>query len=219
MIATLLVARAASSDEKAPVTDERPAASEDADVRARIADEDGRGAIALCARRWGVSIGRLCFALLGVRSEADETVQETLLAAYDGLDGFRGEGSIKSWLFGIARRQCARRLEVRTRQERRSRMIVDASNDAESTESIVDVARRSQALRAALNELRPTEREAVLLRYEADLSFKEVAVACGIDEPAARKRVSRALARLRERLAEPSQANAEPSQAKHSRTS
>ena len=36
-------------------------------------------------------------------------------------------------------------------------------------------------------------REAVLLRYESDLSFKEVGVACGIDEAAARKRVSRAL--------------------------
>jgi RNA polymerase sigma-70 factor (ECF subfamily) len=143
--------------------------------------------------------------MLGVRSEADETVQETLLAAYDGMDGFRGDGSVKAWLFGIARRQCARRLEVRTRQERRSKMIVDASNDAESTESIVDVARRTMQLRAALNELRPTEREAVLLRYEAELSFKDVAIACGIDEPAARKRVSRALQRLRERLAEPNQ--------------
>jgi len=201
MIATLLVARTATQDVGGS-TGEAPAVDDDGEVRRHLAQNDARGAISLCARRWGVSIGRLCFALLGVRSEADETVQETLLAAYDGLDGFRGEGSFKAWLFGIARRQCARRLEVRTRQERRSRMIVDASNDAESTESIVDGARRAHQLRLALNELRPTEREAVLLRYEADLSFKDVATACGIDEAAARKRVSRALARLRERLSD-----------------
>jgi RNA polymerase sigma-70 factor (ECF subfamily) len=42
----------------------------------------------------------------------------------------------------------------------------------------------------------------VTLRYEAGLSFREVAVACGVDEAAARKRVSRALSRLRERLSE-----------------
>ena len=45
--------------------------------------------------------------------------------------------------------------------------------------------------------MRPSDRDALLLRFGADLSFKEVAAACGIDETAARKRVSRALARLR----------------------
>jgi RNA polymerase sigma-70 factor (ECF subfamily) len=205
MIAMLAATNTLAMNESEVASAAEASNDQDRDVRARIAEKDTRGAIAICARRWGVSIGRLCFAMLGVRSEADETVQETLLAAYDGMDGFRGDGSVKAWLFGIARRQCARRLEVRTRQERRSKMIVDASNDAESTESIVDVARRTMQLRAALNELRPTEREAVLLRYEADLSFKDVAIACGIDEPAARKRVSRALQRLRERLAEPNE--------------
>ena len=209
MIAMLLATKTMAMDDAEVVQAAEGSKDQDHDVRARLAEKDARGAIAICARRWGISIGRLCFAMLGVRSEADETVQETLLAAYDGIDGFRGDGSVKAWLFGIARRQCARRLEVRTRQERRSKMIVDASNDAESTESIVDVARRTLQLRAALNELRPTEREAVLLRYEADLSFKDVALACGIDEPAARKRVSRALQRLRERLSEPNQSESE----------
>jgi RNA polymerase sigma-70 factor (ECF subfamily) len=42
----------------------------------------------------------------------------------------------------------------------------------------------------------------VVLRFEAGLSFRELAIACGVDEAAARKRVSRALARLREELGE-----------------
>jgi RNA polymerase sigma-70 factor (ECF subfamily) len=41
-----------------------------------------------------------------------------------------------------------------------------------------------------------------LLRYEAGLSYREVGEACGVDEAAARKRVSRALARLRELVKE-----------------
>jgi len=40
----------------------------------------------------------------------------------------------------------------------------------------------------------------LILRYAGGLSFREVAAACGIDEAAARKRVSRAHARLREQL-------------------
>jgi RNA polymerase sigma-70 factor, ECF subfamily len=178
----------------------------DQDVRARLDARDFRGAVAACARHYGVALGRLCFAMLGIQSEAEEATQETLLAAYDGLERYRGEGTVRSWLYGIARRLCARRLEVRTRQARRSRLIAPAmagENDQNaSTDGIVDAARRGHAVRVALEALRPTEREAVLLRFESDLSFKEVGEACGIDEAAARKRVSRALARLRERLAE-----------------
>ncbi|HET7608416.1 MAG TPA: sigma-70 family RNA polymerase sigma factor, partial [Gammaproteobacteria bacterium] len=49
----------------------------------------------------------------------------------------------------------------------------------------------------ALEKLKPSEREALALRYVADLSHREIAEACGLDEAAARKRVSRALDRLR----------------------
>ena len=45
-------------------------------------------------------------------------------------------------------------------------------------------------------------REALVLRFAGDLSFREVGVACGIDEAAARKRVSRGLCRLRALLGE-----------------
>jgi RNA polymerase sigma-70 factor (ECF subfamily) len=66
----------------------------------------------------------------------------------------------------------------------------------------VDARRRAEAARALLARVRPTEREALLLRYEAGLSYREVGEACGVDEAAARKRVSRALARLRELVKE-----------------
>jgi RNA polymerase sigma-70 factor (ECF subfamily) len=52
-------------------------------------------------------------------------------------------------------------------------------------------------VRDALAKLKPSEREALVLRYVADLSHREIAAACNLDEPTARKRISRALARLR----------------------
>jgi RNA polymerase sigma-70 factor (ECF subfamily) len=69
---------------------------------------------------------------------------------------------------------------------------------SESADDLVDARRRAEAARALLAKVRPTEREALLLRYEAGLSYREVGEACGVDEAAARKRVSRGLARLRE---------------------
>ncbi len=53
-------------------------------VRAAFMAGDARAAIALCASRYGASIGRLCMGWLGSQTEAEEAVQETLLAAFDG---------------------------------------------------------------------------------------------------------------------------------------
>jgi RNA polymerase sigma-70 factor (ECF subfamily) len=61
------------------------------------------------------------------------------------------------------------------------------------------LARRARQL---LDEIRPSEREALVLRFAAELSFRELGAACGIDEAAARKRVSRGLQRLRSLLNE-----------------
>ncbi len=179
-----------------------PAVTEDADINACIRAKDARGAIALCARHYGTSLARLCFAMLGVQSDAEEAAQEALLAAYDGIDSFRGDGFVKSWLFGIARRVCARRIEVRTRQARRLSLLRSDEVPDVGVDIAYENAKRGEQVREALGDLRPTEREAVLLRYVSELSVREVGEACGIEEAAARKRIGRALVRLRERVLE-----------------
>lgn len=143
------------------------------------------------------AIGRLCAALLGSQSEAEDALQETLVAALDGLESFRGEGTVRSWLASVARRRCARKLATRTRErELEQRLSAPAvASDAEQQ----SLARRARDL---LEQVRPTEREALVLRFAGELSFRDVATACGIDEAAARKRVSRGLARLRNLMGE-----------------
>jgi RNA polymerase sigma-70 factor (ECF subfamily) len=160
---------------------------------------DLREAVRQCAELHGPAIGRVCMALTGSQTEAEDLTQETLLAAHAGLSDWRRDGTLRAWLFAIARRTCARHLERRTQREQRLRLIHDAGR-GDSTDELYALRQRAERARQALDEIRPSEREAVILRYVGELSFREVAIACGIDEPAARKRVSRALARLRETL-------------------
>jgi len=172
-------------------------AEPDADVLTALENGDRRQALTLCARRHGPALGRLCMALLGSQAEADDAVQETLLAAHAAFDDFRQEGSLKAWLFGIARRRCARA------KERRGAVRTSLGGaELHTADELLEVRRRAEIARALLERLRPTEREALLLRYDAELSFREVGGATGIDEATARKRVSRALARLRELVKE-----------------
>jgi RNA polymerase sigma-70 factor, ECF subfamily len=166
----------------------------DSDPIARLMhDGRHRDAIAACAETHGVIIGRLCMALLGSQADADEATQETLLRAHRALATYRAEGSVKAWLCGIARHVCAHMLETRRKQRE---LLEVVPTDGEARDVFV-TRRRSRVLRDALGKLKPTEREALVLRYVSDLSHREIATACNLDEPTARKRISRALARLR----------------------
>ncbi|MBZ0120648.1 MAG: sigma-70 family RNA polymerase sigma factor [Sandaracinaceae bacterium] len=159
-----------------------------------------RDAVAACARTHGAAIGRLCMALLGSQAEAEETAQEVLIAAHDAMSAYRGEGSVRAWLFGIARRKCAKKLEMRGRRERRLRLVHDADVAGQLPDQELETRRAALRVRDALETLKPSERDAVVLRYEGGLAYREIGEACGIDEMAARKRVSRALARMRQLL-------------------
>jgi RNA polymerase sigma-70 factor (ECF subfamily) len=155
-----------------------------------------RDALAACARIHGEVIGRLCMALLGSQADADEATQETLLRAHRSMTGYRGDGSIKAWLCGIARHVCAHALETR-RRGRELLEVVPPETMSDDARALFATRQRARAIRDALAELKPSEREALLLRYVADLSHREIALACNLDEATARKRVSRALAHLR----------------------
>ena len=177
------------------------AGDEAASIERLISRGEHRAAIARCAQAYGPALGRLCMSFLGSQAEADELAQETLLLAFDAFPQFRGEGTVKAFIFGIARKTCARALETRSRREAKLRLVSDGV-ETTAPDAAELAAKRVRALkaRAALEQLKPTEREALLLRFDGDLSFREVAAACGCDEPTARKRVSRALIRMREVL-------------------
>jgi RNA polymerase sigma-70 factor, ECF subfamily len=169
----------------------------DQEILAALARRDRETAAGLLVREHARTIGRTCLALLGSQSEAEDALQETLLVALDGLEGFRGDGSLRAWLLSVARRRCARRLEARTRERDLGQRL--PAPEATAGQERASLARRARAL---LEQLRPTEREALVLRFAAELSFREVGQASGIDEATARKRVSRGLARLRSLLGE-----------------
>lgn len=47
-----------------------------------------------------------CYRMLGSLSDADDLLQETLIAAWRGLDGFAGRSSLRTWLYRIATNRC-----------------------------------------------------------------------------------------------------------------
>ncbi|MBA3672036.1 MAG: sigma-70 family RNA polymerase sigma factor, partial [Gemmatimonadaceae bacterium] len=85
----------------------------DLELIARWQAGDERAATALVSRH-AEAVGRFA-ASVGARGDVQEVVQDTFVRAFASLESFRGESSLRTWLFTIARRL----LLDRRRSERR----------------------------------------------------------------------------------------------------
>src|ERR1700716_3765738 len=80
----------------------RPDERTDLELVARWKAGDQRAAT-LLVERHADAVSRFVSSL-GARSDAEDVVQETFVRAFGSIDGFRGESSLRTWLFTIARR-------------------------------------------------------------------------------------------------------------------
>ena len=84
-------------------------------ARARAGDEDAFRALTDPFRR---ELQLHCYRILGSVQDAEDLVQETLLAAWRGLDGFEGRASLRTWLYRIASNRCLNALRDMGRRPR-----------------------------------------------------------------------------------------------------
>lgn len=173
----------------------------EASIVEAVSKGDVREAVLLCADHYGACVGRVCLALLGNRADAEDLVQEVLLDAQRALPKWEQRGSLKGYLLAIARRKCARSLEGR-RANAQKLELLDPLGHAEAADERSLLREKAERARQALAELKPTLREAIVLRYVGELRFAQIAEALGIDEPAARQRVSRGLRALQSAVSE-----------------
>lgn len=172
----------------------------DAEIVEALSRNDTRLALELCSARYGESIGRLCMAMLGSQGDADDVTQQTLLVAHRRFAELGGETSLHAWLLGIARHESLRQLEKKRRRAAAPSPPPNQESDGYGGEAVQRREEGAARARALLERVRPSEREALLLRFVAGLSFEEVAAALGSDEQTERRRVSQALLRLRSSL-------------------
>jgi len=89
--------------------------TEDLLERARAGDGDAFRALVEPHRR---ELQVHCYRMLGSVQDAEEVVQETLMAAWRGLDGYEGRASVRTWLYRIATNRCLNALRDGARRPR-----------------------------------------------------------------------------------------------------
>ena len=172
----------------------------DSSLIQRWKEGDERAATALVERH-AAALARYVGSL-GERDAAEEVVQDTFVRAFASLEQFRGDSSLRTWLFTIARRLVVdRRRAFRRRREVGNLEDVDAATEYTALDGLI-ASEAQRKVWGAVGKLSPTQREVFLLRVNEGLSYKEIADVAGTTEGAARVHYHNALRTVKENLNE-----------------
>ena len=169
-------------------------------ARARTGDVD---AYEILVVRYTVPAHRAAV-LLGAGADADDVVQEAFVKAYRQLAHYQGRSGFRPWLLAIVANETR---NLHRSRRRRDGLVLRAAARAEPeasgpdpAESAVEVERR-RYLVEQIRLLDPRDREVLVCRFLLDLSESETAVTLGLPKGTVKSRTSRALTKLRGRLA------------------
>ena len=139
----------------------------------------------------------IALAMLRDVPASEDVAQDVFLAAWAGLPKLRNKASFLAWLRQLTRNHC----REYARRQRRYLPLSDASEPIDPAPSWVERALKQEQeliLHSALNEIPPDAREIITLYYREEGSLARCAWLLGLTDSAAKKRLSRARARLRE---------------------
>jgi RNA polymerase sigma factor (sigma-70 family) len=132
-------------------------------------------------------VWRFLVAAVG-RDDADDCFQETFIAALRAYPELRNDSNPRAWVLTIANRKAIDHHRARQRRPIPSETVPDIPHlDSHPDTEVWDRVR----------ELPEKQRGAILLRYAADMTHRDVAAALGCSEDAARQSAHEGLEKLR----------------------
>jgi RNA polymerase sigma-70 factor (ECF subfamily) len=153
----------------------------------------------------------LALRLLTGQSEACDVAQEVFLKVFRNISSFRGQSSLKTWIYRITVNEAHNARRWFFRHRRREVDLDNRPDDAVNWKELIADGGRSPfelavdreqqiIVEAALERINPIFREAVALRDIADLSYDEIASVLGVSLGTVKSRILRGRDALREEL-------------------
>ena len=162
----------------------------------------------LVQRHWRKCVDVACYFLRN-RSDAEDQAQNGMLKAFEHLDQFQGDAEFATWLARIVANQCLMLMRVR----RRARFVyldelpaepkgqpIQIAGPEPDPEGALAFAQMTNVLRFEVGRIPRLMRNVMLLRDIQGLPMRDVALQLGITVSAAKSRLVRARAELRERM-------------------
>ena len=135
------------------------------------------------------TIYSVCYMFTETKAEADDLFQEVLVSLWQGMDSFRGDASLRSWVYRVSMNTCIsykRKKKIQT-------VPLEFSADSMAPDS--PESKQAKMLHERISRLEPFDRAIVLLWLE-DIPYEEIAAIVGIST----KAVGVRLVRIKEKL-------------------
>jgi RNA polymerase sigma-70 factor, ECF subfamily len=153
----------------------------------------------------------LALRLLNDQSEACDVVQEVFLKVFRNVGSFRGQSTLKTWIYRITVNEAHNARRWFFRHRRREVELDTDPDEARNWKDIIPDRSRSPfevavdreqhvMIEAALDKINPIFREAVVLRDITDLAYDEIAEILGVSLGTVKSRILRGREALREEL-------------------
>lgn len=171
-------------------------------VRATLAGS--RDAYAEIARRWAARVTAVCHARVRKADVADDLAQETLLRGYRALHSLSDPAKVGTWLLGIAMRAALDWLKAKERSTLPFSGLgpdkpIEALISREESDVTADADERRR-LMTEVEALPEALRQAVMLYYYDDMTYRELGELLGVSAATINARLTKARNTLRQRL-------------------
>ena len=137
----------------------------------------------------------------GDRALADDITQQTFLKLFTAIQQFRGESEFTTWLYRLVVNAC---MDERRRRKRLLPMghvaATDRAAEKKPQEKQYAKSEVAEAVRSAIEDLKPRFRLPILLKYIEGLSYDEIAVVMGCSKGTVASRLNRGHSQLAKRL-------------------
>lgn len=170
---------------------------EEGDASLAEAAKSDAGAFAELYERYYLRVYRYVYHRVGNETDAEDVTALVFMKALEALPTFRsGNGGFAPWVFRIARNAVVD-FYRRSRQHGQLDELHDRSDGSDPVAKALHNERRNE-LHSLVQHLSPDQRDVVLMRFAADLSFGEIAQTLKKKEPAVRMLLHRGLRKLKE---------------------
>ena len=161
-------------------------------------------AYALLVERYKSYVFTLTLRFTKNREDAEEVSQDIFVKAYRSLADFKGTAKFSTWLYTIVNTTCItflrkKRLDVKSLDDERTFEVAD-SHDSGFRANQVEQKSRLNMVNQAIAMLNPDDAEIITLFYKNEQSLEEISQVLGVEVNAAKVRLHRARARLKDKM-------------------
>lgn len=149
--------------------------------------------------RFATMVYNKCYGFAKDEDEAKDLTQDVFLKLFVKLASFKGKSKFSTWLYAFTYNHCVNYVTRNTAKkfEKQSVDYKDIQNLPEDRDDDSDFSEmRVDKLKKALELVSPDEKMILLLKYQDNLSIKEIVMVLGVGESAVKMRIKRAKDKL-----------------------